>query len=113
MTTTFKAAFAATAFATIAMVGVAAAPQQAEASEAAAAIIGFGAGAVVGSAIANSQPRYYAPAPRYYAPAPRYVAPRRVVHTNNWHAYCASKYRSYNPATGMYLSYSGQYRYCR
>ena len=26
--------------------------------------------------------------------------------------YCMSRFRSYNPATGMYLTYSGQYRSC-
>jgi hypothetical protein len=31
----------------------------------------------------------------------------------DWHAYCASKYRSYRPETGMYRTYSGQWRYCQ
>ncbi len=26
--------------------------------------------------------------------------------------YCSARFRSYNPATGMYLTYSGQYRAC-
>jgi uncharacterized protein YcfJ len=26
--------------------------------------------------------------------------------------YCSAKYRSYDPSTGMYLAYSGQYRPC-
>jgi hypothetical protein len=30
-----------------------------------------------------------------------------------WIDYCSSKYRSFNPATGMYLAYSGQWRTCR
>lgn len=29
------------------------------------------------------------------------------------HAYCVAKYRSYNPRTGMFLSYSGEWRPCR
>jgi hypothetical protein len=29
-----------------------------------------------------------------------------------WNAYCAAKYRSFDPATGMYLAYSGTYRMC-
>lgn len=33
--------------------------------------------------------------------------------TPEWHEYCAAKYRSFNPETGMYLAYSGQYRMCR
>lgn len=32
--------------------------------------------------------------------------------TPEWHAYCAAKYRSYDPDTGMYLAYSGTYRMC-
>lgn len=30
-----------------------------------------------------------------------------------WLDYCRSKYRSFNPATGMYRTYSGEYRPCR
>jgi hypothetical protein len=37
---------------------------------AAGAIGGLAAGAIIGSAIANSQPRYYEPAPVYAAPPP-------------------------------------------
>lgn len=44
---------------------------------AAAGIVGFAAGAIVGSAL--SQPRYYRPAPVYVAPPPVYVAPAPVV----------------------------------
>lgn len=33
--------------------------------------------------------------------------------SDDWYDYCASKYRSFNPRTGKYLSNSGQYRYCR
>ncbi|MGE0211093.1 MAG: BA14K family protein [Parvibaculaceae bacterium] len=29
------------------------------------------------------------------------------------HAYCAAKYRSYNPATGLYRTYSGRWKPCR
>lgn len=33
--------------------------------------------------------------------------------TDEWYAYCAAKYRSFDPNTGMYLAYSGKYRMCR
>jgi hypothetical protein len=33
--------------------------------------------------------------------------------TSEWHAYCAAKYRSFDPTTGMYLAYSGAHRMCR
>lgn len=32
--------------------------------------------------------------------------------TPEWYAYCAAKYRSFDPDTGMYLAYSGTYRMC-
>jgi hypothetical protein len=31
----------------------------------------------------------------------------------DWLAYCSSKYRSFNPATGLYLGYDGQYHPCQ
>jgi hypothetical protein len=41
---------------------------------------GLAAGALIGSAIANGQPRYYEPAPVYAAPPPPvYVAPPEYV----------------------------------
>jgi hypothetical protein len=59
-------------------------------------------GAIVGGALAApyyyGEPYYYPPAaygPGYY-PAPSSDAP-----------YCASRYRSYDPATGTYLGYDG------
>lgn len=60
--------------------------------------LGFGAGVLLGSALAA--PRYYAP--RYYAPA-----------YGNRNAYCAQKYRSYNPYTGTFTGYDGRQHYCR
>ncbi|QPC45211.1 BA14K family protein [Kaustia mangrovi] len=33
--------------------------------------------------------------------------------TPEWYRYCADKYRSFNPETGKYLAYSGQYRFCQ
>lgn len=67
----------------------------------AAGVAGLAVGALVGSALtANSQP-YYAP-----APAPVYAG-------NDWHAYCASKYRSYDVRTGTFMGYDGIRRPCR
>lgn len=59
-----------------------------------AALFGFGAGAIVGSLLAQ----------------PRYVAPRH--HYSDADAYCASKYRSYKPWTGTYTTYSGYEKAC-
>jgi hypothetical protein len=66
----------------------------------AAGVAGLAVGAIVGSAL--SQPRYYQPAPVYAAPA-----------GGDWHAYCASKYRSYDVRSGTYLAYDGYRRPCR
>ena len=75
---------------------------------------GLVAGAVIGSTL--NQRRYYA-APRAYYPAPVYRAPvvtyRPAPWSPAWYNYCSSKYRSFNPRTGYFLAYSGQYRFCR
>lgn len=110
------------------------------AGAAAAAAAGLAAGAVIGGAL--SQPRYYPysppssvyiapPRPQPYDPSvpvpntpiyagsyppPPVVAPAPVAPVQgsaDWNAYCASKYRSFNPATGMYKGYDGQFHYCR
>lgn len=54
--------------------------------------------AIAGAAAAPPPPPVYAPA--YGARA-------------DWVAYCSSKYRSFNPATGLYLGYDGQYHPCQ
>lgn len=33
--------------------------------------------------------------------------------TEEWYDYCAAKYRSFNPQTGEFLAYSGEYKQCR
>ncbi len=73
---------------------------------------GLAAGAIIGSAL--SQPRYVAPPPVYYRPAPApVVSYRPAPWTPAWYNYCHSKYRSFNPNTGYFLAYSGQYTFCR
>ncbi len=72
---------------------------------AAAGIAGFTAGAILGSALSQPQAPAYAPAPVYAAPPPP-VYPDR-------NAYCASKYRSYDPRTGTYMGYDGIRHYCQ
>ena len=57
-------------------------------------------------------PRYYRPGyyrPGYYRP-PVY---RPVQWSPEWIAYCARKYKSFNPRTGTYRTYSGRIRMCR
>ncbi|HWM48713.1 MAG TPA: BA14K family protein [Xanthobacteraceae bacterium] len=98
--------------ATSAVVLTAAAPAQAQrwghhhhrhyhGGSAAAGIAGFAAGALIGGALA-SQPRY---APGYYPPAYRAAADDEI-------AYCQSRFRSYDPASGTYLGYDGRRHPC-
>lgn len=75
-----------------------------------AAAGGFVAGALVGSAL--SQPRYYVEPAPHYVPAPAYYG-RPDPWTPAWYSYCSSKYRSFNPDTGYFVTYSGKYRFCR
>lgn len=105
-----------------------------------AGAIGFGVGALFGGALA--QPRYYEPRPYYYQPAPQYYRPappppvyyqpapvyrpapvyvqpatgsgyRPEPWTQEWYAYCDNRYRSFNPQTGYFMGYDGQYHFCR
>ena len=77
-----------------------------------AGIVGFGIGTLFGSALAT--PRYDAPAPRvYYAPAPVVGTHGLVPWSAEWYAYCDDRYRSFNPKTGYFLGYDGEYHFCR
>jgi hypothetical protein len=60
----------------------------------AAGVVGLAAGVIAGQALA--QPRYVTPAPAY----------------GDRHAYCYSRYRSYDARTGTYLGYDGLRHYC-
>jgi hypothetical protein len=74
---------------------------------------GFAAGAILGGAVAASQPWYgydYDYAPSYYSygydpgySSYSYVAPGPGGDV----AYCAQRFRSYDPASGTYLGYDG------
>ena len=59
--------------------------------------IGLGAGVIIGSMLA----------------APRYAPPPARAYYGDRNAYCAQKYRSYNPYTGTYTGYDGRQHYCR
>lgn len=69
---------------------------------AAAGIAGFATGAIIGGALA-SQPRYYAPG---YGPGPAYGPSPDAV------AYCQSRFKSYDPASGTYMGYDGVRHSC-
>jgi hypothetical protein len=86
------------------------------------AAAGFVAGAVIGSAL-TAPPYYYgygpyypgpyyAPPPVVYgAPAPGYGPPPPAAYgapvAGDPAAYCAQRFKSYDPATGTYLGYDG------
>ncbi|SHL54973.1 BA14K family protein [Roseibium suaedae] len=121
------------ALGTVLASGEAAAGHRNHGGEAAAAgIIGLAAGAVLGSVLTAPQapppPAYYAPPPVRYAPPPPprvyyapppppppvYYAPARAYApwTPEWAAYCARKYRSFDPRSGTFITYRGEERFC-
>ncbi|MEJ8474660.1 BA14K family protein [Roseibium algae] len=91
----------------------------------AAGVIGLAAGAILLGATSGpsraAPPRtYYPPAPAggYYPPAPH----RGTIHgagygaqpwSPAWYRYCTNKFRSFNPNTGTYTTYSGVQKFCQ
>lgn len=75
-----------------------------------AGLLGFGVGALVGSALTPREV-YVAP-----PPAPVYAAP--VAYgpepwTPDWYSYCYSRYQTFNPNTGTFIGYDGLQHFCR
>ncbi|WP_131113737.1 BA14K family protein [Lichenihabitans psoromatis] len=87
-----------------------------------AGIAGLAAGALIGGAIANSQPAYgyggYGDGGYYGAPAPVYVdpgyaqAPVYADQGGDTEQYCMQRFKSYDPSSGTYLGYDGQRHPC-
>lgn len=75
-----------------------------------AVIGGLAAGALLGGAIAASRPYgYYDYGPNYYYDSPPvYAAPAGGDDV----AYCMSRFKSYDPASGTYLGYDGYRHPC-
>lgn len=71
---------------------------------------GFAAGALLGGALA-SRPYYGSYGPGYYYGEPGYYAAVPAP-TGDGDAYCARRFRSYDPSTGTYLGYDGQRHPC-
>jgi len=73
-------------------------------------IIGLGAAAIIGGAIANSnQPRVI----YRERSAPRAVSGGSYEPwSRSWYRYCANKYRSFNASTGTYRGYDGRDHFC-
>mgnify|MGYP003633853150 CR=1 FL=1 len=71
-------------------------------------ILGLGAAAIIGGAIANSNNSrviYEQPS------APRHVGGYEPW-SQSWMRYCSNKYRSFNASTGTYRGYDGQDHFC-
>lgn len=75
-----------------------------------AGLIGFGIGAIIGSALTPREV-YVAPPPPpdYYAPV-SYGPP---AWSPEWYEYCTYRYRSFNPNSGYFMGYDGIARFCR
>ena len=76
---------------------------------------GLVAGAIIGGALAA--PYYYGPYYRRpYYPAPAYSAPPPAYYPapagGDAVAYCASRFRSYDPRSGSYMGYDGLRHSC-
>ena len=68
--------------------------------------IGLGAGVAIGSALAAP---YYGYGPYYgydYGPGPYAYGPPRYAY-NDADAYCAARFRTYDPASRTYMGYDG------
>jgi hypothetical protein len=61
------------------------------------AFAGFAAGALLGGVLAAQRPYYYSPG---------------YVYGGDAVGYCASRFRSYDPASGTYLGYDGYRHPC-
>jgi BA14K-like protein len=81
-----------------------------------AGLLGFGVGAIVGSALTPREV-YVVPDDDYYEPAygpagygPGYGPP---PWTPEWYTYCAQRYRSFNSHTGYFRGYDGLPYFCQ
>jgi hypothetical protein len=54
-----------------------------------------------------------APAPHVLVPAPLVRGPAPPTGAPEWYSYCATRYRSFEPDTGLYTTYSGRKRMCQ
>lgn len=93
-----------------------------------AAILGLAAGAIVAGIVSSNQQAqaieanpYRHPRPRpdrdYFPPAPQrmdyaYGAGYAAPWSREWYRYCTMRYRSFDPASGTYITYRGEERFC-
>jgi hypothetical protein len=76
-----------------------------------AGLIGFGIGAIIGSALAPREVYVVPPPPEpaYYGPVSYGPPPW----TPEWYTYCAQRYRSFNARTGYFMGYDGLPYFCQ
>jgi hypothetical protein len=78
-----------------------------------AGLLGFGVGAIVGSALVAPREVYVVPPP---PPEPAYYGPASYgppAWTPDWYTYCAQRYRSFNSRTGYFVGYDGLPYFCQ
>jgi hypothetical protein len=104
------------AIAAAALIGMAALtlPSPAEAGRGSAwgaGLLGFGVGAIVGSALTPREVYVVPPPPppAYYGPVSYGPPPW----SPDWYDYCSSRYRSFNPRTGYFMGYDGIPHFCQ
>ncbi len=78
-----------------------------------AGIVGFGGGALVGSALAPREVYVVPPPPPppvyYYGP----VVYGPPAWSPGWYSYCTRRYPGFNPRTGYFMAGNGQPYFCR
>ena len=88
------------------------APAEAGGSTVGAGLVGFGVGAIIGSALAPREVYVVPPPPPppvYYGP----VAYGPPAWTPEWYDYCAERFPGFNPSTGYFIAPNGQPVFCR
>jgi hypothetical protein len=78
------------------------------------ASVGFGAGVTVGPApyYAYDEPSYAYGEPSYTYSEPAYTYTERSYVDNDMDAYCAARFRTYDPVTHTYMGYDGLRHSC-
>ena len=80
-----------------------------------AGVLGLAAGAIIANELGKNDRRGRQVDRVYRAPPQpaRRVSGGNWIGSQAWLEHCTRKYRSFNPTTGRFLSYSGQYKLCR
>jgi BA14K-like protein len=76
-----------------------------------AGLVGFGVGALVGTALAPRE--VYVEPDDYYEPVAGPVGYGPPPWSPEWYTYCKQRYRSFNAHTGYFTGYDGQPYFCQ